>query len=358
MQIDSTVVERAAALWKHNSLSLGIRGIDAQHAWLVALVLELEWSLGQAPEAVPVRFGEIVDEARSFAALHFQAEERLFSELRYSDVEKHIRTHHSFLQAVENVSTRSVDNREEAERLHQLLRAWLIQHILGEDRGYAEYFRKRKLLEEANRLFDSMNKDGALVSKPRFDFLNLISASNHDIEVTSPTMLREIGSIWNRLNLRIGVPIIDVQHLWLIKMLVDMDTAMNQSQMTREAVLTETIEEASRYIDVHFRTEEQLMEVIGFENRASHMARHHNFEGFVQARRKDMETGNARMAMTIVNDLREWLVNHIALEDKQFVAFYKTHQAQALEFSKEQIRSGTAGIRQNQLLLYKAIVGT
>ena len=55
-------MERAAALWKHLDLGLGIRGIDAQHAWLVALVLELEWVLHHNPQAVPERFHQVVQQ--------------------------------------------------------------------------------------------------------------------------------------------------------------------------------------------------------------------------------------------------------------------------------------------------------
>ena len=69
------MLERAAALWKHLDLGLGVRGIDAQHAWLVALVLELEWVLHHNPDQVPQRFHDIVREAGRYAQVHFAAEE-------------------------------------------------------------------------------------------------------------------------------------------------------------------------------------------------------------------------------------------------------------------------------------------
>lgn len=100
------------------------------------------------------------------------------------------------------------------------------------------------------------------------------------------------------------------------------------------------------------------MEVIGFETAAAHKQQHKFFEEFVAKRREEFQSGNQRDAMTLVNDLREWLTNHIALEDKAFVSYYQAHKEAALDFSKKRILSGEAGIRQNQISLYQAIVET
>ena len=353
--MDSVVVERAAALWKHLDLGLGIRAIDAQHAWLVALVLELEWVLHHNPDAVPERFHQVVQQAGQYAEAHFVAEEQLFHEYHFAEEAAHIRAHQMFRNALERIlSDKGVSTRKEAEKLYRFLRQWLIHHILGEDRKYADFLKRRKLLDQANRYMEANDRQ-TMVSESQWKLLDMVSKGK-GITVTTPEVLKEITSLWNRLNLKIGVPIIDIQHLWLIKMIVDMDEAMSESQLTRQAVLARTIEEAVHYIDVHFRTEEELMALLGYEQSAAHTARHKKFEQFVQDRKKDFESGNPRAAGTLVNDLRQWLTNHIALEDKQFVAYYQKNQAKALEFSKEAIVSGRAGIRQSQVDLYKAVV--
>ncbi len=353
--MDSVIVERAAALWKHLNLGLGIRGIDAQHAWLVALVLELEWVLHHNPDAVPARFHDVVKQAGEYAEAHFKAEEQLFHEYHFAEEAAHIRAHQMFRKALQRIlSEEGVSTRKEAAKLYRFLRQWLIHHIVGEDRKYADFLKRRKLLDQANQFMEQNNGD-AVVSDSQWKLLDMVS-TNTGITVTTSEVLKEITSLWNRLNLKIGVPIIDIQHLWLIKMIVDMDEAMSESALTRRAVLARTIDEAIRYIDVHFRTEEELMEVLGYEQSTSHKARHKKFEQFVQDRKKDFEGGNPRAAATLVNDLRQWLTNHIALEDKQFVAYYQKNQQKALEFSKEAIASGRAGIRQSQVDLYKAVV--
>lgn len=349
-------MERAAALWKHLDLGLGIRGIDAQHAWLVALVLELEWVLHHNPQAVPERFHQVVQQAGEYAQVHFEAEEKLFHEYHFSEEAAHIRAHEKFREALERIlSQQGVSSRKEAEKLYRFLRQWLIHHIVGEDRKYADFLKRRKLLDQANKFMEISAAKEGLITESQWQLLDTISR-NKGISVTTPEVLKEISSLWNRLNLKIGVPIIDIQHLWLIKMIVDMDEAMNESPLTRQAVLSRTIDEAVSYIDVHFRTEEELMDILGYEDKPGHTVRHKKFEQFVQDRKKDFESGNPRAAATMVNDLRQWLTNHIALEDKQFVAYYQKNQSKALEFSKEAIVSGRAGIRQSQVDLYKAVV--
>lgn len=354
--MDSVVLERAAALWKHLDLGLGVRGIDAQHAWLVALVLELEWVLRHNQEEVPQRFHEVVQEAGRYAEVHFAAEEELFHEYRFGEEASHIRSHLAFKDSLQRIlSENGVSSRNDAEKLYRFLRQWLVHHIVKEDRKYAEFLRRRKLLEQADQFMEKTNTEKKYTSAAQFQLLDLISRSN-SFSVTTPEVLKKISSLWNRLNLKIGVPIIDIQHLWLIKMIVDMEEAMSESQLTREAVLASTINEAIQYIDVHFRTEEQLMDLLGYDQKAGHMVRHKKFEEFVKERKKEFDTGNVRSAAMIVKDLREWLTNHIALDDKQFVPFYNHNKAAALEFSKEAIVSGRAGIRQSQVDLYKAVV--
>lgn len=355
-QLDSVVMERASALWRHLNLGLGIRGIDAQHAWLVALVLELEWVLHHNPDEVPQRFHDIVQEAGRYAEVHFAAEEELFHEYRFSEESAHIKSHQMFRSSLERILTEGgASSRKEADKLYRFLRQWLVHHILKEDRKYSEFLRRRKLLEQADQFMEQANQEKRYTSDSQFKLLDAIAKSS-PVSVTTPEVLKEITSLWNRLNLKIGVPIIDIQHLWLIKMIVDMEVAMKESALTREAVLAQTIDEAIKYIDVHFRTEEELMELLGFEDQKGHRARHKRFEEFVQQRKADFDTGDIRSAASIVKDLREWLTNHIALEDKQFVSYYQKQKGPALEFSKDAIVSGKAGIRQSQVELYKVVV--
>ncbi len=357
IELESIAVERAGALWRHANLELGIEGIDAQHAWLVVLILEMEWVLRHDPQHVPDRFRELTEQVREYADLHFTVEEQVFSELGYAEQDAHCGGHRKFMALLEDLlQGNRLKHRDDAERLYRFLRKWLVQHILVEDRKYADFFQRRKIIGEANACFARLNEDEVYLSKDKRDFFNLITRRYRHISVSTPEILKRIDKLWRDLKLRIHVPIIDIQHLWLIKLIVDMDAAIDESDLTREAVLASTLEECVNYIEVHFRTEEAMMKLLNYENSSEHMARHRRFEEFIRSRQLNLEEGSSRSAVMLVKDLREWLTNHIALEDKKFVGLYEAHKQAVLEFSKREILSGDAKIRRNQMELYKVIV--
>ncbi len=166
LEFHSVVLERASGLWPHHQLALGIRGIDAQHAWLVALVLELEWVLHREPADADERIPTIIHHAQNYAAEHFAIEEELFQRLHYSDGANHIRSHRNFVKTVERLSGET-RTREGVRKLYRLLRLWLVHHIQTEDRGYADYFKKRKLIDQANAFFEELNAERPVLDESR-----------------------------------------------------------------------------------------------------------------------------------------------------------------------------------------------
>lgn len=358
-QIPSVVVERIAAFWKHYNISIGVKGIDAQHIWLIALVLYLEWMLHHSKEdEVPPGFADVLEEAFHYTKSHFDAEERLFGNFYFPEGEKHIEQHRNFTSSLARLAQKYDSlERIEAEKLYRLLKQWLIQHIQKEDMTYAEFFRRRKLQQEANAWFDKMVAEGTVeLRTEQRDLFQKVSANEHDIDCSTPEILEKTKTLWNQFNLKIGVPIIDIQHLWLVKMIADMDVAMNEPEMTKVAVLSETLAEAMEYIRVHFRTEELLMQKIGFAELSSHIKQHEIFEEFIKKRKAELDGGNYRKAMNIMIDLREWLNSHILIQDRKYVKNYSDNKEEALKFSRELISSGKAHVRQNQINLYKIIV--
>lgn len=363
IDIPSVVLERVRAIWQYYHLSMGVRGIDGQHVWLIVLVMDLEWRLAHeltekedGDSNLSLELQDIIAELTEYANRHFRAEELLLKEFSFAETAEHIKTHDNFTDGLSRILRNGkLIHRQDAEKLQRFLRQWLLHHIHREDRKYSDFFHRRKLVDKANEFFDNLKDPAARVDPAKLEILRIVNRRRDTIDCTTPTVIEEISSIWNRLNLRIGIPLIDIQHLWLIKMIVDMDEAMSDSASTQIAVFSQTISEVLEYIDVHFRTEEELMKVIGFEDLENHQKKHEHFEKFVEKRIWDFEMGNKRAAMTLVSDLRQWLTSHIAIEDRQLTGFYRENREAALAFSRERIHSGQAGLRQNQLNLYKTI---
>jgi len=358
-RLDSIVLERIKAIWKHYELTIGVNGIDAQHVWLVALVLELEWHLHNSAEGeVPPIFSEILQEAVSYTREHFSGEELMMHEFHYTGFGEHLKSHVKFIEAIQKIAGEKTElKREQAEKLFTLLKNWLINHIVKDDKSYSDFFKRRKILPEVNAFFEAEIKKGTVkLREDQVALLDQIIEKGNTIECTTHKILEQIKEMWTRYNMKIGIPLIDIQHLWLVKMIVDMNEAMDESEVTRLAVLARTIEDTIEYIDVHFHTEELFMEKIGFPELPAHKKQHEKFVEQVKARKEEFDKGNQRKAMNLVIDLKEWLTAHILISDKKYVENYRQNKELAQKYSRELIDSGEARLRQNQINLYKHLV--
>ncbi len=358
-RLDSIVIERIKAIWKHYQLSVGVHAINAQHVWLVALVLELEWHLHNSAEGeVPPVFSEILQEAVLYTREHFSAEELMMHEFHYAGFGEHLKTHLKFVETIQKIAGEKTElKREQAEKLFNVLKNWLINHIVKEDKSYSDFFQRRKIFPEVNAFMEAEIKKGTIkFREDQIALLDHIIEKGNTIECTTPKILEQIKEMWTKYNMKIGIPLIDIQHLWLVKMIVDMNEAMDESEVTRLAVLTKTIEDAIEYVDVHFHTEELFMEKIGFPELPGHKKQHEKLVEQVKARKEEFDKGNQHKAMNLVIDLKEWLTAHILISDKKYVETYNQNKDIGQQYSRELIDSGEARLHQNQINLYKHLV--
>ena len=87
----------------------------------------------------------ILDELLSYAAFHFEFEERLMAHADYPQLEAHRREHQGFVNWINEYRDEYVKfgKRALGEPVLAFLKDWLSHHILEEDRHYCEFFRDR-----------------------------------------------------------------------------------------------------------------------------------------------------------------------------------------------------------------------
>jgi len=121
--------------WKPEH-SVGIQEIDDQHKKVIEIISRVE-------RAVKLQRGwrevvyDIVD-LRVFAKSHFEFEEGLMRMYEYKNYAKHVEEHQYFFTKLTEIESKSISNLVEAELL-KFLRDWLKEHILVEDKSYAEH---------------------------------------------------------------------------------------------------------------------------------------------------------------------------------------------------------------------------
>jgi hemerythrin len=83
-------------------------------------------------------------------------------------------------------------------------------------------------------------------------------------------------------------------------------------------VLSETLDFLIRYTEEHFSNEEKLMEDYDFPGYESHIKQHERLIFEVQELKDKFLAGEIQMDMRIINFLKDWIINHILTEDRQY----------------------------------------
>lgn len=153
----------------NSSMGLGITSIDQEHQQIVHIINHLLYQIASGNVADLKRD---IYELLEYSKKHFHHEEELFEEFGYPDLEEHKKQHEIFVEKINKFSelldTKEVEVTIESSQLDEQLAEiafkdvekenekmviasnmtrylfdWLINHILKEDKKYAELFRRK-----------------------------------------------------------------------------------------------------------------------------------------------------------------------------------------------------------------------
>lgn len=127
--------------------------------------------------------------------------------------------------------------------------------------------------------------------------------------------LREPFFPWTD-GLSVGVPRMDDQHKVLLR-LINRVADLGESGATGGAIRT-ILDQLVEYTRFHFSEEEKLMAAYGYPGVAGHHAIHEKFVGEVQEMVRKLGDGEAFDARSLLDVLRNWLVEHIQGADKRY----------------------------------------
>ncbi|MBT1444221.1 bacteriohemerythrin [Shewanella sp. JM162201] len=120
-----------------SSLDVGMSEINRQHQRLISLINELHRAMeGQYGLDVIKR---IVQGLVDYTANHFSYEEELFARFGYPHSKEHKDEHARLVTQVLDFQKRVARGEDVSDELMSFLKAWLIDHIQGSDRGYSQF---------------------------------------------------------------------------------------------------------------------------------------------------------------------------------------------------------------------------
>ena len=121
-------------------LEIGIGVIDGQHRRIVDYINALT-DIGTGMDRAVV--GGVIDDLIDYTHSHFEFEEALMEEAGYESLAVHRRTHQAFRDQINGYKTRFKDGEDVAQPLTELLRTWLVRHIVSDDCSYAPLVRSK-----------------------------------------------------------------------------------------------------------------------------------------------------------------------------------------------------------------------
>ena len=121
---------------------LGLDEIDEQHQALVDIINRIWQSIILRSDKQAIF--SLIAELEKYTLAHFAAEETLMRITDYPRFEKHKQEHQDFVGRVLEEKKQALASGELSLDLMYFLRDWLVGHILGSDKHYADYMNKNK----------------------------------------------------------------------------------------------------------------------------------------------------------------------------------------------------------------------
>ena len=117
-------------------------------------------------------------------------------------------------------------------------------------------------------------------------------------------------------SLSVGIVKIDDQHRKLIRMINDLNLAMNtgKSRKMLGSVLSDMIE----YAQIHFQTEEEYFARYNYVEKSKHEREHGGFISKVFDFNEKFDQNKEEITTEVLDFLSNWLVNHIKGSDMKY----------------------------------------
>jgi hemerythrin len=120
-----------------------------------------------------------------------------------------------------------------------------------------------------------------------------------------------------------GIKHIDDQHKELVDLVNDMFHHSTGNDKEEREYFNKVIQKAVNYIKIHFATEEKIMAAIKYPGFAEHKKAHDVFVLKVVENIRNYETERHHTLYSFTKFLKDWVLSHIAVMDKQYFSYIK-----------------------------------
>ncbi len=130
---------------------------------------------------------------------------------------------------------------------------------------------------------------------------------------------------WYDKEYSFDIPEIDDQHKGIFQLAGQLDTAVREGH--EEPILRVLFVEISKHIDLHFATEEALMERVKYPKIKTHKKEHEGFRKNIKDALDKIETETETLGLEVLFTLNDWIKKHITTTDQDLKTFIQISSA-------------------------------
>nr|WP_235619764.1 MULTISPECIES: bacteriohemerythrin [unclassified Treponema] len=120
----------------------------------------------------------------------------------------------------------------------------------------------------------------------------------------------------------VGVPSVDKQHRHLVDLINNLYNACLGEKAELEETFRDVMKELVDYVMIHFKDEEVIMEEMNYPALKEHKQKHELFVKEILKSVNAYKNGKQFVPNSFVRFLRDWLFNHILIDDKAWARYY------------------------------------
>ncbi|MDR2434120.1 MAG: bacteriohemerythrin [Treponema sp.] len=128
----------------------------------------------------------------------------------------------------------------------------------------------------------------------------------------------------------VGIQLIDDQHKKLIEMTNTLYKGCLEGDEAARSYFMETIHETVDYVKYHFSAEEKLLGNVKYPELAEHKREHEDFVKKVLEEVGTFQSGKKFVPNVFVRFLKDWVLTHIAVQDKKYAQYILNLKKQGL----------------------------
>jgi len=127
-----------------------------------------------------------------------------------------------------------------------------------------------------------------------------------------------------------GIELVDSQHKELFSLTNELFHACMGDDDALKDVFKETMERMVDYVRFHFGAEQQMLQRINYPDYQEHKKQHDTLVRDILEAVNSFNKGEKFVANQFVRTMRDWILSHIALTDRLYVAYITEQKKKGL----------------------------